>query len=215
MSFELDITHSSTKIPALGNGRLSMIPRLSCRALPAVWPLKRTLTPFITTRLKRYEAYDAQLDRDALVEARSWFQKFDASQLPRGNTTYARSSGPGGQHVNKTETKAITAFPVMELLLMLPSSLHASVRASKYYTASNDSLTFQAQTHRSRTANTDENRKKLLDEVTRMYQENTPAETSGEKKKKHQEVEKRFHDHRMKDKKLLSSKKQSRRGPSD
>lgn len=202
------ISSSSTKIPALGNGRLSMIPRLSCRALSASWPLRRSLTPFITTRLKRYEAYDAQLDRDALVEARSWFQKFDASQLPRGNTTYARSSGPGGQHVNKyaaapaliddwdlvltegqrTESKAITVFPVKELLSVLPSSLHSSVRASKYYTASNDSLTFQAQTHRSRTANTDENRKKLLDEVTRMYQENTPAETSGEKKKKHQEV---------------------------
>ncbi|PNY23438.1 Peptidyl-tRNA hydrolase domain-containing protein [Tolypocladium capitatum] len=192
-----------------------MIPRLPRRASSAAWPLRPSLTPFITTRLKRYEAYDAQLDRDALAEARSWFQRFDASQLPRGNTTYARSSGPGGQHVNKTETKATTAFPVKELLTMLPGSLHPSVRASKYYTAGNDSLTFQAQTHRSRMANTDENREKLLDEVARMYRENTPAETGGEKKKKHQQVEKRFHECRIKDKKLLGSKKQSRRGPSD
>lgn len=57
--------------------------------------------PRATRRFKRYEAYDAHLDKDALAEARSWFEKFDASQLPKGNTTFARSSGAGGQHVNK------------------------------------------------------------------------------------------------------------------
>lgn len=63
--------------------------------------LRPVILPIVARRLKRYEAYDAHLDRDALADARSWFDKFDASQLPKGNTTYARSSGPGGQHVNK------------------------------------------------------------------------------------------------------------------
>lgn len=54
-------------------------------------------------RFKRYEAYDARLDQDALAEARVWYNSFDASKLPKGNTSYARSSGPGGQHVNKYE----------------------------------------------------------------------------------------------------------------
>lgn len=71
---------------------------------------------------------------------------------------------------------------------MLPKSLHSSLRSSKYYTASNDSLTFHAQEHRSRNANTDENRAKLLDEVTRIYHANTPAATSEDKKKKHGEM---------------------------
>ena len=88
----------------------------------------------------------------------------------------------------RTETKATTVYPVQELLSVMPSFLHGSVRASKYYTARTDALTFQAQTHRSRTANVDENRRKLMDEVTRMYQEKTPAETSAEKKSKYQEV---------------------------
>jgi peptidyl-tRNA hydrolase ICT1 len=57
--------------------------------------------PRATRRYKRYEAHEAHLDQDALADARSWFDKFDASQLPKGNTTFARSSGPGGQHVNK------------------------------------------------------------------------------------------------------------------
>lgn len=57
--------------------------------------------PFLSVRCKRYQAFDADLDHDALNEARSWFQSFKPEHLPQGNTTYARSSGPGGQHVNK------------------------------------------------------------------------------------------------------------------
>lgn len=71
---------------------------------------------------------------------------------------------------------------------MLPKSLHSAIRDSKYYTASNDSLTFHAQTHRSRTANTDENRMKLTEEVSRVYREQVPSETSGDKKKRHGEM---------------------------
>lgn len=71
---------------------------------------------------------------------------------------------------------------------MLPKTLHASVRSSRYYTANNDSLTFHAQTTRSRTANQEDNRRKLLDEITHIYHDNTPNETSEEKKKKYEEV---------------------------
>ncbi|KAJ4271681.1 hypothetical protein NW762_000386 [Fusarium torreyae] len=150
-------------------------------------PVQVTTVAF-APRFKRYQAFDAELDQDALAEARTWFKSFNSSQLPKGNTTYARSSGPGGQHVNKTETKAITAYPVGELLSNLPKSLHPSIRKSRYYTAANDSLTFQAQDSRSRDANADDNRRKLVEEVTRIYEAATPAETSVEKRKKHEEV---------------------------
>lgn len=132
----------------------------------------------------------------------------------------------------RTETKAITVYPVKELLGALPKFLHPAVRSSKYYTAGNDSLTFSAQTHRSRSANLDENKRKLIDEVMSIYRDLTPAETSSDKKKKYQEVyvykkmerrikntkltwsrEKRFHETRVQDKKFNSAKKQSRRGP--
>ncbi|KAL7938820.1 hypothetical protein V8C35DRAFT_276049 [Trichoderma chlorosporum] len=181
--------------------------------LPAIASRQPRLSLSQPVRFKRYEAYDAQLDQDALAEARLWYNSFDASQLPKGTTTYARSSGPGGQHVNKTETKAITAYPVKDLLAVLPKHLHYVVRYSKYYTAGNDSLTFSAQTHRSKSANLEENKRKLIDEIMSIYREMTPAETSSEKKKKHQEIEKRFHEGRVQDKKFNSAKKQSRRGP--
>ncbi|KAL7951511.1 hypothetical protein V8C42DRAFT_304294 [Trichoderma barbatum] len=181
--------------------------------LPAIASLQPRLAFSQPVRFKRYEAYDARLDQDVLAEARLWYNSFDASQLPTGSTTYARSSGPGGQHVNKTETKAVTVYPVKDLLAVLPKYLHPAVRSSKYYTAGNDSLTFSAQTHRSKTANLDENKRKLIDEVMGIYREMTPAETSSEKKKKHQDIEKRFHEARVQDKKFISAKKQSRRGP--
>ncbi|KAH7155224.1 hypothetical protein B0J13DRAFT_221100 [Dactylonectria estremocensis] len=192
---------------------------LSPRITRALRLQKFPLTPLSNTlfspRFKRYQAYDAELDKDALAEARSWYQSFTPAQLPKGNTTYARSSGPGGQHVNKTETKAITVYPVRELLSMLPQHMHPSLRKSKYYTANSDSLTFQAQTSRSRDANAEDNRNKLVEEVTRMYHEATPAETSEETKKKHENIRDKFHNSRVKQKKLASAKKQSRRGPSD
>lgn len=186
-----------------------MLNMISRSSLGFVRPLRtigvgRLILPTVTTRSKRYEAFDAHLDKDALVETRAWFSDFEASQLPKGSTTFARSSGPGGQHVNKygdarpcskscangsrTETKAITVYPVWELLSILPKTLHPFVRPSRYYTANNDSLTFHAQASRSRTANQEDNRRKLADEITRIYHENTPNETSEEKKKKYEEV---------------------------
>jgi hypothetical protein len=112
----------------------------------------------------------------------------------------------------RTETKATTAYPVQQLYSMLPKLLYPSVRKSKYYTSANDSLTFQAQDSRSRDANAQDNRRKLTEELVRIYKEAVPAETSSEKKKKHQEIGKRFHDTRIKQKKFTSAKKQSRKG---
>ncbi|KAJ0351789.1 hypothetical protein COL154_004146 [Colletotrichum chrysophilum] len=98
---------------------------------------------------------------------------------------------------------------------MLPKLLHRGIRESKYYTARSDSLTFQAQEHRQRTANSDENQQKLIDEVQRIYRETVPGETSNEKKKKHAEIAKSFNEGRLKQKKYLSSKKQNRRASFD
>lgn len=80
---------------------LSRLPKRSAVTAVAPRQPRPSLSWSQPVRFKRYEAYDAQLDQDALAEARLWYSSFDASQLPKGNTTYARSSGPGGQHVNK------------------------------------------------------------------------------------------------------------------
>ncbi|KAG7124387.1 hypothetical protein HYQ45_013667 [Verticillium longisporum] len=92
-----------------------------------------------------------------------------------------------------------------------PRPSQHGIRASKYYTSRSDSLSFQAQTHRHRDANTDENLEKLLEEVQRIYRESVPGETTPGKRKKHEEVAKSFDRARLREKKQHSSKKQSRR----
>lgn len=164
-----------------------------------------------SVRLIRYQAYDDAFDQDELAEARQWRQSFQPSSLPKGQTTFARSSGPGGQHVNKyampfhcvtsflmtidltepfsrTETKAITTWPISQLTPLLPKIMHSHLRASKYYTTQKDCLSFQAQDSRSRTANSEENVKKLWEEISRIYEEAVPSETSPEKRQKYAQL---------------------------
>jgi peptidyl-tRNA hydrolase ICT1 len=57
--------------------------------------------PLVLTRTVRNQAFDATYDQDELAEARKWHSSFRESNLPKGQTSYSRSSGPGGQHVNK------------------------------------------------------------------------------------------------------------------
>ncbi|KAI2631106.1 hypothetical protein GGS21DRAFT_491730 [Xylaria nigripes] len=170
-----------------------------------------TVAP-VCFRTVRYQAYDALLDQDSLDEARKWHAAFNVDSLPQGQTSYSRSSGPGGQHVNKTETKATTVWAVDELSKGLPKLICRALRLSRYYATRTDSITIQAQTQRSRAANTDENRQKLIEELHRIYQEQVPAATSAGKIKKHEAIAKAFHQSRLIAKKKQSSKKASRKG---
>ncbi|KAI8627263.1 hypothetical protein F5Y19DRAFT_443738 [Xylariaceae sp. FL1651] len=172
-----------------------------------------SLTPsLVHLQTVRYQAYDALLDQDDLAEARKWRASFNEDSLPRGQTSYSRSSGPGGQHVNKTESKATTVWTVGELSKSLPRLMRSALRSSRHYSMRNDSITIQAQTQRSRSANTDENYQKLIEELHRIYEEQVPAATSDKKLKKHEAIEKAFHQGRLNVKKQQSSKKVSRRG---
>lgn len=163
-------------------------------------------------RFARYQAFDASFDPDDLAEARRWRQGFSEAALPKGTTTFARSSGPGGQHVNKcvslnlvatqpvgwflihpltccthrrTETKAITTWAVSELSQVVPKLMRPLLRSSKNYVKGKDCISFQAQTKRDRNANAEENRAKLLEELHRMYSDAVPGDTSVEKVQKH------------------------------
>ncbi|KAI1187515.1 peptidyl-tRNA hydrolase domain-containing protein [Nemania serpens] len=175
--------------------------------------LTPSLAPsLVLLRTVRYQAHDALLDKDDLDEARKWYTSLNEDSIPQAQTTYSRSSGPGGQHVNKTESKATSVWPVSELSKGLPKLMRSALRSSRYYSMRNDAITIQAQTQRSRTANTDENHQKLVEELRRIYQERVPSATSDEKVKKHEAIEKAFHHSRLKVKKQQSSKKASRKG---
>ncbi|XXH01919.1 nuclear polyadenylated RNA-binding protein 3 [Hypoxylon texense] len=168
--------------------------------------------PLEAIRAVQYQAYDSGFDQDDLAEARRWRVSFDEKTLPKGQTTYSRSSGPGGQHVNKTESKATTVWSVEELSKSLPKLIRSALRTSRYYAKGNDSIIIQAQTQRSRSANNEENHQKLAKELQKIYREQVPEKTSSEKIKKYEALEKSFHSNRIKSKKQQSSKKAFRKG---
>lgn len=185
--------------------------------ISAITSLSPVSTRYIGTstwcvRHVHHQAYEAAFDQDDLAEARRWHTSFNENSLPKGQTTYSRSSGPGGQHVNKTESKATTVWSVEELSKSLPKLVRSALRSSKYYSKRNDSITIQAQTQRNRSANTDENHLKLVEELQKIYKENVPGETSSEKIKKYEALEKSSRESRLRSKKQLSSKKASRKG---
>ncbi len=163
-------------------------------------------------RSVKHQAFDASFDPEQLAEARTWRRSFQLSSLPEGSTSFSRSSGPGGQHVNKcvpwpsllaawfeyacstpsiadlarTETKATTTWSVPQLLGVLPTLLHSGLRESKYYSRRNDCLSIQAQTQRSRSANAEENHQKLFEELEELYRKTVPGETGPDKAKKYE-----------------------------
>jgi peptidyl-tRNA hydrolase ICT1 len=55
----------------------------------------------LSQRSVKHQAFDASFDPEELAEARKWHKSFQVSSLPPGSTSFSRSSGPGGQHVNK------------------------------------------------------------------------------------------------------------------
>jgi peptidyl-tRNA hydrolase ICT1 len=71
------------------------------RGVPSRQAATALQLPSIMKRGTRYQAFDADFDPDEVAEARAWRTSFDVSKIPKGNTKYSRSSGPGGQHVNK------------------------------------------------------------------------------------------------------------------
>lgn len=61
------------------------------------------LRPLRFSVSKRAFGTDSKPDEEELKKAREWLKDFSTSSIPRdiGSMTYSRSSGPGGQNVNK------------------------------------------------------------------------------------------------------------------
>jgi peptidyl-tRNA hydrolase ICT1 len=89
-------------------------------------------------------------------------------------------------NMTRTESKATTTWPMSQLLAFLPKLLHNEIRSSRYYSKSHDWITMQAQTHRSRSANTDENYQKLFEEIRNLYEKAVPNEQDPEKARKYE-----------------------------
>jgi len=160
--------------------------------------------------LPNYRAYSTKYSSASgseeadLDAARQWYQRLGKTfTLPTkiARTTFSRSSGPGGQKVNKfvssfpfvetlanlflrTSSKALTEWPIADLLTHVPKVLHQGLKDSRYYVASSQSIKIQCDTHRGQTENEAETHKRLGEEISKVYAQRVPGVTNPETKKR-------------------------------
>ncbi|KAH0291208.1 hypothetical protein KCU62_g2961, partial [Aureobasidium sp. EXF-3399] len=149
---------------------------------------------------------------DELDVARRWLASFDAETIPRNicDVSFSRSSGPGGQNVNKVNSKATLRLPLSALLPMLPAVLRPAVAKSRY--SAKDDLVIQADDSRKQNENVHRCFVKLNEMIVQAGREVVPGETSAEQMERVKKLQKAENEGRLKMKKKHSDKKSSRRG---
>lgn len=151
-----------------------------------------------------------------IAAARLWLDSFPHTSIPRSNfdISYSRSSGPGGQKVNKTSSKAtVAAEPHVWLnphyCSWIPGPIRDQIAQKKLrYETKHGGILIQSDTSRSREVNTDECFRKLLHEIKTIV--HFEGEVSSEDKKKWAALAVELKKRRLEDKKRQSEKKKLR-----
>ncbi|PLB40851.1 peptidyl-tRNA hydrolase domain protein [Aspergillus candidus] len=194
---------------------------LTTRCSPPSWlphPLPTTpLRPFASRRTASLPNTTTPPSDDDVTEARRWLSTFDSKSIPRHlcEISFSRSGGPGGQNVNKVNSKATLKISLHGLLPLLPPLLHGPLRSSRYFAERSESLVIQSQESRKQTSNVDACYDKLYQLLRTTADDAIPGETSQAQKDRVAKLKKAENETRLKTKKFLSSKKASRRGRSD
>ena len=145
-----------------------------------------------------------------MEQRRRWVAAFSKLTLRRNDfqVTFSRSSGPGGQNVNKLNTKANVRLELSQANAHAPDSLDPShprkwltrdlvsriAKQSPYYVASDHSILVTSMRHRSQEANVQDALEKLHAHLLELAQPGLVGETSQQQKnrvKRLQEAEAR------------------------
>ncbi|OKL60447.1 hypothetical protein UA08_04328 [Talaromyces atroroseus] len=165
---------------------------MSMRAFPCHHTC-RTALLYLTTAARRHFAsrkggintiQTGQWDDADLHSAREWLANFNANSIPRGlcAISFSRSSGPGGQNVNKVNSKATLRIPLSSLLPLVPPILHQNLRVSRYLAERADALVIQSDEARKQSANVEACYEKLYKLVEESARAVIPGETSDDQK---------------------------------
>lgn len=128
----------------------------------------------------------------SLSRAQEWIRSFQRSReidKKLVEVSFSRSSGPGGQHVNKTNSKATVKLPVQSSLI--PDWIRGRMRSLPFYVASSDALQVSSMTHREQIKNLDECLKKLHSTILNIAMETIPKPPSEEQQKRVQSLERK------------------------
>ncbi|KAK4496925.1 hypothetical protein PRZ48_011374 [Zasmidium cellare] len=153
-------------------------------------------------------------DEDELAAARRWLAQLDPDTIPRDicDVSFSRSSGPGGQNVNKVSSKATLRIPISSLLPRIPKLLHSSIVSSRYHAAKSNDIVIQADDSRKQNDNVNACFRKLNELIVQAGRDNVPGETSQEQIKRVEQLQKAEAAGRRKMKEFQSKKKSARRG---
>lgn len=96
-----------------------------------------------------------------ITAARDWLKSFGGCFIPRAavDITFARSSGPGGQNVNKVNTKATLRCSLESS--WIPLWAHDGLQKTPYFVRSTRSILLTSTVHRSQAQNIDDCLSKL------------------------------------------------------
>ncbi|KAJ5132648.1 hypothetical protein N7448_006806, partial [Penicillium atrosanguineum] len=145
--------------------------------------------------------------------ARQWLKSLNSRTIPRhlGQISFSRSSGPGGQNVNKVNSKATLKLPLDILLSRVPLVLHAPLRVSRYAVSQGQALLIQSDESRKQASNVDSCYDKLHQLLRSTAEEVIPGETSPEQQKRVRDLQRAQNEARLQGKKFQSKKKSDRR----
>ncbi|KAJ7760620.1 RF-1 domain-containing protein [Mycena maculata] len=145
--------------------------------------------------------------------ARTWIERFRASEIPKGSVqlSFSRSSGPGGQNVNKVNTKATLRCLIHEN--WIPQWAKPELKRSPYYVSSSQLIQITATVHRSQSLNIDECLSKFHALLVAASSAALKTEPSEVQKKRVEALVKAAHARRRTEKSYRSSVKARRKGP--
>ncbi|KAI4697356.1 uncharacterized protein J4E84_000485 [Alternaria hordeiaustralica] len=155
---------------------------------------------------------------DEVQAARAWLAELHAETIPFksiGELSFSRSSGPGGQNVNKVNSKATLKVPLDALLHHIPAALHGEIRRSRYVAARSNAIIVQADDSRKQSDNAQSCYRRIYEAIARAGQDAVPAETSAAQVQRVKQLQKADNERRLKSKKQQSAKKTSRRSRGD
>lgn len=123
--------------------------------------------------------------------------------LPEISFKTARSSGAGGQHVNKTETKVSLYFNIYKSDYFSKKQKQILLKKLKNRVNSKGELILSSQRYRSQA----KNKKDSIQKLEKLLKEALKRQ----KKRKKSLPSKKYHQKRLKEKKLQAEKKQRRK----
>lgn len=147
------------------------------------------------------------------VIARKWLDNLNSATMePRYfHVRFDRSSGPGGQNVNKVNTKCTLTLPDFSSCSLFPGKIKDQLIAKKmkYYSANSDSIVIQSDEMRSR----EQNRIRCFEKLVNMIKETCyfAKEANIDDVKRWESIKQKTKKLRLKQKKFNSEKKKSRR----